>query len=244
MKRFRMKLGIFGISFLIVAQLVANTSGNFEAANESYNSGEYEKAAELYETLIPQKQSSAVFYNLGNTYYQLQDYPKAILQFEKALALAPTNPEIRANLKLTQEAAQLQPTEPSWTEVVAVKMNVNVWAWIAVVTFWGGAALIILPPLWGWRGPIKSGLIVLCVLLFAVSTIGLVGYHQLAKLGIAISDEAALKISPTSTSPTKEYLKPGESASIQRKHGNFFFVRTAEDKEGWVDSDFFKPVWD
>lgn len=245
MSGFQKSIRTFGLFFAFSTLLTAVAiADDFAAANEAYKNSDYEKSVELYEALIPREQSAAVLYNLGNALYELKEYPKAILQFEKALAITPSNPEIRANLKLAQEALQLQPQELSWTETVAVKLNVNTWAWISVVSFWGALALLILPSLWGWRGPLKSGLIVLLVILFSVSTIGLIGYHGLAKLGIAITEEAALKISPTTTSPTKEYLKPGEAASIEREHGDFFFIKTAQNKEGWVNSEYFKPIWD
>lgn len=56
-----------------------------------------------------------LYYNLGNTYYQLQEYPWAILYYEKALALSPYDKEAAHHLKLSQKELSLaHPPQTSW----------------------------------------------------------------------------------------------------------------------------------
>ena len=75
----------------------------FQEANTSYRTGDYVKAAELYESLLEQKPRVAVFYyDLANTYVRLGKLSRAILNYEKALRLDPRNEDIRENLNYSR----------------------------------------------------------------------------------------------------------------------------------------------
>jgi tetratricopeptide (TPR) repeat protein len=75
----------------------------FQEANTSYRTGDYAKAAELYESLLEQKPRVAAFYyDLANTYVRLGKLSRAILNYEKALRLDPRNGDIRENLRYTR----------------------------------------------------------------------------------------------------------------------------------------------
>ncbi|HNX68588.1 MAG TPA: tetratricopeptide repeat protein [Candidatus Omnitrophota bacterium] len=71
----------------------------FEEANTSYRTGNYEKAAGLYERLTHEGAPvAAVYYDLGNAYVRLGKLSQAILNYEKALLIDPRNADIRYNL--------------------------------------------------------------------------------------------------------------------------------------------------
>ncbi|MDD5226928.1 MAG: tetratricopeptide repeat protein [Candidatus Omnitrophica bacterium] len=75
----------------------------FQEANTSYRTGDYAKAAELYESLIEQEPRVATFYyDLANTYVRLGKLSRAILNYEKTLRLDPRNGDARVNLRYTR----------------------------------------------------------------------------------------------------------------------------------------------
>ncbi len=81
----------------------ADAAKLFEDANTSYRTGDYAKAAGLYESLIEKTPRVAAFhYDLANAYVRLGKYSQAILSYEKALRLDPRNADIRENLRHTQ----------------------------------------------------------------------------------------------------------------------------------------------
>ena len=81
----------------------ADSAKLFEEANTCYRTGDYAKAAGLYESLVEQAPRVAVFhYDLANAYVRLGKLSQAILNYEKALRLDPRNADIRENLRHTR----------------------------------------------------------------------------------------------------------------------------------------------
>lgn len=77
---------ILGMSLLWTQQSVAKNPYVFEKGNAWYQNGNYPAALQQYENLAKSHPDDAeVSYNLGNTYYQLQDYDKARMEFKKSL---------------------------------------------------------------------------------------------------------------------------------------------------------------
>lgn len=79
-----------------------------QLANRLYNNEDYEGAVQLYQSLIDSGVRNVdVFYNLGNTYYQLGDNGRAILNLSRAQELNPRDAGIDHNLRVVQELADV-----------------------------------------------------------------------------------------------------------------------------------------
>ena len=73
----------------------------FQAAENAYASGLYQNAIDLYEQLIAEPfNQPELYFNLGNAAYKKGDLALAIKSYRRAQYLAPTDPDIRANLRL------------------------------------------------------------------------------------------------------------------------------------------------
>ncbi len=73
----------------------------FAKANQAYASGNYEQAIELYRSLLNQGVITAsIYYNLGNAYFKLNDWGRCRCAYERALLLAPRDPDLAHNLAL------------------------------------------------------------------------------------------------------------------------------------------------
>lgn len=98
-------LGAIGLIAILVGGLVllmprqAANETAVNAANSLVESGHAAEAIQIYEQLIAAGgHDSALYYNLGNAYYANGDLPNAVANYRLATALAPRDPDIRANL--------------------------------------------------------------------------------------------------------------------------------------------------
>ena len=75
----------------------------FDQANTFYEQQQFDSARVYYERIIESGiENSAVYYNLGNTSFRRADLGQAILYYSRAQRLAPTDPDIRHNLRFAR----------------------------------------------------------------------------------------------------------------------------------------------
>ena len=78
-------------------------NSDFDKANLLYNEGEYMDAIEVYSGIIDGGLHSAdLYFNIGNSYYKINDTPNSIFYYEKALLLDPDNESVKNNLAYAQ----------------------------------------------------------------------------------------------------------------------------------------------
>jgi len=91
---------------LIPTPLAAQSSLNIETllrGNQLYESKLYLEASQTYQQLIDiGLKDHTLYYNLGNAYFKQNDLGQAILNYERAMQLAPRDTDIRANLDLAR----------------------------------------------------------------------------------------------------------------------------------------------
>src|SRR5438477_10884494 len=91
----------------VVSSAFAQPGTEFAKANENYAAGHFQEAVNNYETLVRSGEWSAnLFYDLGNAYFRVGDLGRAILNYERALALDRHHPEADANLRIVRDEAR------------------------------------------------------------------------------------------------------------------------------------------
>ncbi|MEP7170055.1 MAG: tetratricopeptide repeat protein [Bacteroidota bacterium] len=100
--KFISQLLLFVLIFFNGSLSIAQSSqSTFDQANKFYIDKNYYKAADFFESLVKSgKISAEVYYNLGNAYYKSGNYASAILNYERAKKLKPSDPDIDFNLRL------------------------------------------------------------------------------------------------------------------------------------------------
>ena len=88
------------------SDIVARSESVFvlmETANQAYDEADYALASRSYQQLVDQGVVDvALFYNLGNSYYKLGDWGRAIVNYRRALVVAPRDGDIQTNLALAR----------------------------------------------------------------------------------------------------------------------------------------------
>lgn len=206
----------------------------FEGAVSAYENGDFEEAKNGFLSLVDQSASEAVFYNLGNTFYQLRDYPSAILFYERAFVLNTGNPDVRANLKITREAAALEPVEISrWTDL-AFRLNWSSWGFVLSVAFWTIIAVVLLsrptrlPKIW------RNTVLLLSLVFLGFSVWSQYIWFKMSERAIVIDSETHLRVAPTASSPLEERIPPGSTVAVKEGYGDFYQVQTRDGDRGWV----------
>jgi tetratricopeptide (TPR) repeat protein len=95
-----MKKIILFLNIFLCLNLYANDS-LFTIANQDYANQSYLQAIDKYQSILSSgTQSSELYYNLGNSYYRLNEIHQAIYNYEKSLKLNPNFTEAYENLEL------------------------------------------------------------------------------------------------------------------------------------------------
>src|SRR5262249_29833675 len=99
--------------FRITASAFAQA--DFAKANQEFSQGHFKEAVDGYEGSGGTGQGNAnLSYDRGNAYFRSCDFGRAILKYERALALDSHHPEATANLQIARDesrALELQPTK-------------------------------------------------------------------------------------------------------------------------------------
>jgi len=128
----RRQLHRFGVTALLVFLALAspapaqqeaaanNPQTVFFKANTHYHDGEYEAAVREYSGLIDSgMESGHLYFNLGNAYFKLGEIGKAIVSYERAERLIPSDPDLAANLAYARSLTGVEPCDvPFWERAV------------------------------------------------------------------------------------------------------------------------------
>lgn len=137
---------IFSILFIVVvAAMAARAQGRGEElaqqADSAYTADNFQLAEKLYNQALAEGGSSTtLFYNLGNTYYREGNLGMAVVSYERALKLDPTNSDAETNLefvkgKLTDKQIDSGSVMTTlWHNLVGL-YHTDTWAWIGIGLF-------------------------------------------------------------------------------------------------------------
>ena len=111
----------------------------FDQGNELYNNGNYYEAIEKYSSIVKSgKHSDKLYYNMGNSYYKLNDIANSIYYYEKALLLNPNSETINNNLVFAQnmliDKIEILPENQIsvFTNSVTKLFNYNTWQYLFI----------------------------------------------------------------------------------------------------------------
>lgn len=128
---------IISLAALFNAQALTLT----ESADSTYTAGDFQGALEQYLSVADSLGTSPdLLYNIGNTYYRLDDLGHAVVYYERALRLDPTHEDGRLNLEFvnTRIADKPQDNRSIVTRLYDRCVNAataNTWAWTAFGLF-------------------------------------------------------------------------------------------------------------
>jgi len=242
------KLLLLILSFIVLTA-TADQQAVIQKANTAYQAGFYENAAKLYEQVIKDGYaSSELYYNLGNAYFKADKFPSAILNYERALKLDPSNEDIIYNLKVANNQIidkidQLPKLfYERWWESLKQLLSPDAWAVTTIilfVVFFIVIAIFLLSTSVGLRRVLLiSGLLLLFVtgifFIFAYETSEEAREHREA---IVFEPTLPVKSSPEETGIDLFVIHEGLKVQVIDELTGWREIRIANGSKGWVKSE-------
>lgn len=147
-------------------------------ADSAYNKENYREAIDLYlQSIATEGKSSTAYYNLGNAYFRNDNLGKAVVYYERALRLDPTNADARQNLDFVRSRIQDRPEDdtPFFSTIhhkVISSFAPNTWAWLTFILFVvlvGAAALYLFSHNIALRKTgFFGGIVLMCVFVYTL----------------------------------------------------------------------------
>ncbi len=242
-------VGLVGADRLINQREDADLTA-LSAANSLFAAGQYSESIQIFQQLIDQGvQESFIFYNLGNAYYRLGDYGRAILNYRRAAQLNPRDADIKANLELSLSMANVEAPEIALGPIKLVSDITGNWlsfdeTSLLALALWLLVSFLLIT----WRllfpeGPPSTVRFVvvatLILLLVVVMSLGSRTYtDSLEPMGVVVAPVVTLRSEPGDEADTDFEIVSGSSVELIDQQGEWIYLSGPGDSyRGWVPSD-------
>lgn len=225
-----------------------------EIAFLSYKNGEYKTAAAKFEELLTPKsliKEPSVYYNLGNSYFKLGQYGKAILNYRKTLLIQPNHKNAKHNLSLARKKINKNSIYLQESIILSPlsTFNKSQIRFTFLVTFFFTCILLSIYPKYPYK-------------FLSITSVVLASYLALLTFGTTYSTYGQPVISFSELSPaviikdTNAYSSRDKNSQIIAlvKNGSelltdvfkegWFKVKLQDGKKAWLPSDIIKVVDD
>ena len=198
--------------------------------------------------MLKQGVSTSLYYNLGNAYYRMDEIPRAVLNYERALLLSPGDPDVRFNLQMARSKTIDKITPESemffvtWYHSLVNLTSVDGWARVALVSL---ALAIVLALLYLFAGAVwlrKLGFFGAFALLVVFVLANVLAHVQRQNFtsrsgAIIMAPAATVKSTPSGQGTDLFILHEGTKVVItDGSMRQWKRIRVADGKEGWVET--------
>ena len=244
------------VATVVILLLSLGSSKNIQAKDldslwtagvQAYTDGKFADASTAWTSIEESGQKSAkLYYNLGNAWFKQGNYPKAILNYERALRLDPSYSDARYNLEFTGNFVQdkIEPVPEFILKSVARKvcyvMSSNVWAVIFLVLLAAALMMGLLFLLGSSVGKRRAGFY--CGIVLLLLSAGALSFSAWQKsdsmktdTAIVMSPVSSVKSSPSSGSSKDLFvIHEGTKVTILDEVGSWKNISLADGRQGWL----------
>ena len=219
---------------------------NFDKATTLYQKGDYTQAAAVYSSILKSgKESSALYYNLGNTYYKLNNVPESIYYYEKALQLDPENADAKNNLIFANQMKvdAITPLPKTWvrqlSDGIVGLFSTHTWAVLSII---GVFAFVLSFLLYYFveRTALKRTFfsLMLVFLFFAVGSYTLAHFchKQVSQTQYAILFDKTVRVFSDTNAYSSEVMQLHEGTKVEiiEDAKDWVKIRLVNGKTGWT----------
>lgn len=217
-----------------------------ERANKLYLEKKYDDAILIYEQLVSEGyESTELFYNLGNAYYKISKPGFAVLNYERALKLSPSDEDIIHNIDLVNSRlVDKVDSLPefflfSWWESLLSLFSLTGWSYIAYTLLLLVLGFVIFYFFAGSSNQQKisviGGGVSLIFLLIIISLLAVKLNREVnIKSGVIIVQVVTAKLAPDEKSNDAFIIHEGLKVKVEDKVEHWFKIRLQDGKVGWL----------
>ena len=245
-----MKVLFLFIAFIFTAATFAQDS-SFVRGNEAYANSDFETALSEYTKVVGSEQmSTELYYNLGNTYFKLDQIGEAIWAYEKALKIDPSNQNAQFNLKFENSKTydDLDTAESgivTWLKINLFSFSINFWAYLSILF-----AFILAIALYFFfttkKQKVKNrslsfsfGTLFLLVFMILLAYLNKSNIIDRAH-AVIVTEFVEVRSSPSDTAPSGFKLHEGTKVDLLRSSDDWIEVGVNENT-GWVEK---TSIWE
>jgi hypothetical protein len=237
-----------------VAPLPAETpEESFDRGNSAYEEEDFAAAAEAYRSVLRYGiRDSVVEYNLGNAEFRSGNLGRAILHFERARRLAPTDRDVLANLEFARSFCyeRVEPPESAspldWLSTVQDRLGADRQAWALLALVWvaGSVLLVGFARPSGWRAAHGWTLALVLVALVSVGSSWYVTQQRLtgSRAAVVLDDVVEILAGPGPNHPTLVTVHEGLTLEIRAERQDWLQVGLPNGLNGWIVRTALEPV--
>ena len=218
----------------------AQADADFAKANNEYAQGHFKEAVNGYEALVRTGQWNAnLFYDLGNAYFRAGDFGRAILNYERALALDRHHPEAMANLQIARDESRALELQPSRLERYLQFATANQYCVAAATAFWLGIFGLVALIFARRRSAALTALSIACFLVCAVALWATYALEHGGKgpaLAIVTGNDVQARLATADTANSVLALPPGSEIKILSMRGDWVYAALPNDLRGWIQA--------
>ena len=252
MKKTPVKATALAILLLAGLPFAAQAQNNYpdslwNAGVQAYTEGNYELALQDWEDVRSTGlMSRELYYNLGNAYFKTGEIAPAILWYERALRLDPSDADVRYNLEFARSQTQDKIDEvpeiffEQWGHAMCYLLPSDTWAVLCIVFFALTVALVLLFLLGRTSGQRRLGFFA-AIVTFIIALLGW-DFAQWQKteaerqdMAIVMRPVSSVKSSPSQDSAKDLFiLHEGTRVKILDNVGGFANIELSDGRQGWI----------
>ncbi len=219
---------------------VKDNAGVFVDAVRAYKAGDYAAAAAQFEAIAATRvKNPDLFYNTGNAYLKAKDLGRAILWYERAKKLAPSDPDLKFNLAYAQSLLKdKREAGFSFADILYFWQGMVSLKWLQYTSITLSFCFFIWATLQKIRGrQIFSAAGIIIFLIFAATTLATgLEYNRINSdvKAVILAEQADVRSGTMDNATLLFDLHAGTRVHVLEKKENYMKIRFAKDKVGWV----------
>ena len=231
-----------------------NADTKFQKANELYKANKYTESASLYQEILASGLASTeLYYNLGNAQYRNGNFAQAILNYERALRLSPSDNDVKHNLALakTKTTDNINATPKfflsRWLTNINHWFSANCWGAICiilVVLVCTAIGFFFLSKSYRIRKiGFFSGIVLACFLVASiVNAVVSNNWQNSHDEAIITTPAVSIKSSPDDSAAEKYILHEGTKLFIKDLVGDWAKIELEDGNTGWINSADYEVI--